>query len=156
MNQNILKKIILGGLFLVPFVAFLVSSDLFFPFITTKAFAWRIIVEIVLALWVVLTLIAPEYRPKKSPLLYALLTFILIIGVADVFGVAPIKSFWSNFERMEGFISLLHLGAFFVVAGSMFKEREWKWWWNTSLVASGFMVVYCVGQLLGILTIHQG
>src|SRR6185312_14913514 len=130
--------------------------SLFFPFITTKAFAWRIIIEIVFGLWLILCLVAPEYRPKKSPILYSYLAFLVIIGVADIFGVAPIKSFWSNFERMEGFISLLHLGAFLLVTGSMFKEREWKWWWDTSLAVSAIMVVYCFFQLLGVLAIHQG
>jgi len=156
MNQNILKKIILGGLFLVPFIPFLVSGSLFFPFITTKAFAWRIIVEVIFALWIVLACVDPEYRLKKSPILYSFLAFIVIIGLADAFGVAPLKSMWSNFERMEGFVSLFHLGAFFIVTGSMFKEREWKWWWNTNLIASAIMVVYCFFQLLGVLAIHQG
>jgi O-antigen ligase/tetratricopeptide (TPR) repeat protein len=156
MNQNTLKKIIIGGLFLVPFIPFLVSGSLFFPFITTKAFAWRVIVEIILGLWIVLACIAPEYRPKKSPILYAFIAFLFIIGLADFFGVSPIQSFWSNFERMEGFISLLHLGAFFIVSASMFKEREWKAWWNTNLAASAAMVVYCFFQLLGVLAIHQG
>lgn len=156
MNKDILKKGIIWGLFLVPFMPLLVSSSFFFPFITTKAFAWRMIVEIVFALWLILCLVAPEYRPKKSPILYSYLAFLIIIGLADAFGVAPIKSFWSNFERMEGFISLLHLGAFILVTGSMFKEREWKWWWDTSLAASAIMVVYCLFQLLGVLAIHQG
>ena len=156
MNQNILKKIIYAGLFFVPFIPFLVSGSLFFPFITTKAFAWRIIVEIVFGLWIILACINPEYRLKKSPILYAFIGFLLIIGLADIFGVASIKSFWSNFERMEGFVSLLHLGAFFVVVGSMFKQKEWKWWWNTNLVASALMVLYCFFQLLGVLAIHQG
>ncbi|MDB5266928.1 MAG: hypothetical protein JWN89_743 [Parcubacteria group bacterium] len=154
--QKYLKNIIYIGLFLVPFVPFLVSGNFFFPFITTKAFAWRIIVEVVFAAWVLLALVAPEYRPKRSLILYALLAFIAIIGVADLFGVAPLKSFWSNYERMEGFITLLHLGAFFLIIGSFFKEKEWNWWWNANLIASFIMVLYCFSQLLGITAIHQG
>ncbi|MDO8589665.1 MAG: O-antigen ligase family protein [bacterium] len=156
MNKQIPRNIILVGLFLVPFVPFLVSSSLFFPFITTKAFTWRIIVEIVFAVWVLLALYDVDSRPKKSVILYAVVGFLVIVGVADLFGVAPVKSFWSNFERMEGFITLLHLGMFFVVTSSVFREIDWKRWWNVSLVASFLMVLYCILQIIGLRAINQG
>lgn len=156
MNKQTLRNAIFAGLFLIPFIPFLVSSSLFFPFITTKAFAFRIVVEIVFALWMVLMLLNDEYRPKRSLVMYGVLTFLLVIGIANIFGVEPIKSFWSNFERMEGYITLLHLGGLFLVTGSVFQAREWKWWWNTSLVASLIMVFYCLFQLSGNLEIHQG
>ncbi len=159
-NNVIMRKylslIVYGGLFAVPFVPFLVSSSLFFPFITTKVFAWRVIVEVVFAAWVLLALVDPEARPKKSPVLYAIGAFLLLIGLADLLGVAPLKSFWSNFERMEGYISLLHLGAFFLVISSFFREQNWRQWWNTTLAASFVMVGYSVFQLLGVFTINQG
>ncbi|MDO8471318.1 MAG: O-antigen ligase family protein [bacterium] len=156
MNKHYLRLIILYGLFAIPFIPFLVSSSLFFPFITTKAFAWRIIVEIIFAGWILLALQDADYRPKKSLILYSLFIFLGIIGLADLFGVAPIKSFWSNFERMEGFITLLHLGMFFIVISSVFKEIDWKRWWNVSLLASFLMVLYSVLQLIGLKTINQG
>jgi O-antigen ligase/tetratricopeptide (TPR) repeat protein len=155
MNRNILKWIIYGGLFLIPFVPFLVFSSFYFPFITSKAFVWRIIVELVLASWILLAVLEPKYRPKKSIVLYCFIAFTFIIGVADAFGVSPIKSFWSNFERMEGYITILHLLGLFFVMASMFAENEWKKWWNTSLVASFFMSLYCLLQLAGVLDIHQ-
>lgn len=156
MNKQTLQRVIFAGLFLVPFIPFLVSSSFFFPFIVFKAFTWRLIIEIIFVAWIVLALLEPEYRPRKSLVLYCLLTFLFIIGLADIFGVDPSRSFWSNFERMEGFISLLHLGAFFLVAGSMFNEELWRKWWNTSLIASFGMVIYGVFQLAGVLTINQG
>ena len=156
MNKQILKNIIFTGLFLVPFIPFLVSSSFFFPFITTKAFTWRIIIEIIFAAWIILALFDTEVHPKKSVISYAVLIFLGVIGLADLFGVAPIKSFWSNFERMEGFITLIHLGMFFFVISSVFKEVDWKRWWNTSLVASFVMVLYCLLQIIGLKTINQG
>src|SRR3990167_9163107 len=108
--QNALRKIVFTGLFLIPFVPFSVSSAFFFPFITTKAFVWRSIVEIIFAAWVLLVLSDASYRPRRSIIFYSVFGFIAVIGLADIFSVAPIKSFWSNFERMEGYITLLHLG----------------------------------------------
>jgi len=156
MPTRYLKYIIFAGLFAIPFVPFLVFSSFFFPFITAKAFAWRIIIEMIFAAWVLLALLDASYRPKRSIVLYSVLGFLAIIGLADLFGVAPIKSFWSNFERMEGYITLLHLGVFFVVISSVFKEIDWKRWWNVSLLASLVMVLYSVLQITGLKTINQG
>ncbi|MBX4199184.1 O-antigen ligase family protein [Candidatus Parcubacteria bacterium] len=154
--QKHLKTIIYIGLFAIPFVPFLVSSSLFFPFITTKAFAWRIIVEVIFAAWALLALANAEYRPKRSFILYALLAFVAVIGVADIFGAAPMKSFWSNAERMEGYVTLLHLTMLYLVGSSFFRELDWRRWWQVSLGASALMSIYCIFQLLGVLEIHQG
>ena len=156
MFSQTLRRVVFVGLFAIPLIPFLVSSSLFFPFITTKAFAWRIIVEIIFAGWILLALQDADYRPKKSLILYSLFIFLGIIGLADLFGVAPLKSFWSNFERMEGYITLLHLGMFFLVISSVFKEVDWKRWWNVSLLTSFLMVLYSVLQLIGLKTINQG
>src|SRR3989338_3383169 len=156
MFSQTLRRVVFVGLFAIPLIPFLVFSDFFFPFITTKAFTWRIIIEIVFAAWVLLVLLDASYRPKRSLILYSLFIFLGIIGLADLLGVAPLKSFWSNFERMEGFITLLHLGMFFVVISSVFKEVDWKRWWNVSLVASFLMVLYCILQIIGLKAINQG
>ena len=54
------------GVFLVPFIPLIVASSMFFPFITGKNFAFRIIVEVLFALWLLLALRNPEIRPKRS------------------------------------------------------------------------------------------
>ncbi|MEX1003137.1 MAG: hypothetical protein WDZ35_13550, partial [Crocinitomicaceae bacterium] len=155
MNTQTLRRIVIAGLFLVPFIPFLVSGSFFFPFIVLKAFTWRIIVEVIFVAWLLLALLDERYRPKKSCLLYTVLAFLVVVGVANLFGVAPLKSFWSNFERMEGFISLLHLGAFFLVASSVFDEGLWQKWWKTSLVASLLMAFYALFQVLGVISPNQ-
>ncbi len=155
MNRQTLKSIVVGGLFLVPFIPFLTYSSFFFPYVTTKAFAWRFVVEIIFALWLVLAAMVPAYRPKKTMLLYAALAFLAVIGVADLLGVAPLKSFWSNYERMDGFVSLLHLGAYFIVAGAVMTEELWNKWWKTELIASLLVGGHALLQLLGTLRLAQ-
>jgi O-antigen ligase/Flp pilus assembly protein TadD len=155
--EKILRGVVLGGVFLLPFIVLYVSQSLFFPFITGKNFAFRIIVEIITGAWIALAIANPAYRPRRSMLLYAFAAFVLIIGVADIFGVYPLKSFWSNFERMEGWVTLAHLLAYFVVASSILNtERLWKQWWHTSLGVSVIVSVYALFQLLGFITINQG
>src|SRR3989338_6790263 len=85
------------GVFLMPFVPLVISSSLFFPFITGKGFAFRIIVEIIFACWLLLALRKPEFRPQKSALLFCVAAFLGVIFLADLFAENPFKAFWSNF-----------------------------------------------------------
>jgi O-antigen ligase/Flp pilus assembly protein TadD len=157
MSNNYLKYTILAGLFVVPFVALIISSSLFFPFITGKAFVFRLIVEIIFACYLVLAIRDQSYRPKFSWILGALIAFLVVMGVADLFAVNPLKAFWSNFERMEGYITLLHLGAYFLVMSSVLKTQSlWNKLLATSLGASAIMAIYSFMQLAGKITINQG
>ena len=118
-----LRYIIYGGIFAIPFIPLYVSSSMFFPFITGKNFAFRIIVEIIFALWAILALQDKTARPKRSYLLYSVLALVVIDGLATAFSLNLYRSFWSNYERMDGYINILHLGAYFLVLISVFKEK---------------------------------
>jgi O-antigen ligase/tetratricopeptide (TPR) repeat protein len=155
--KNTLKWGVIGGLFAVPFVPFIVSSSMLFPFITGKGFMFRIIIEIVAALYILLALSDVEYRPKLSLITKAVLVFTGVVFVADLLGENPAKSLWSNYERMEGFVLIAHLAVYYMVASSVFHTKEW-WdkFWNTSLIASGLISAYGFLQLAGLATINQG
>ena len=145
------------GVFLVPFIPLIVASSMFFPFITGKNFAFRIIVEVLFALWLLLALRNPEIRPKRSFILLGVTAFLSIVLLADIGAENPFKAFWSNFERMEGFITLIHLGAYFLVASSVLSEE--KWWhrfFATSVGVSAFLGIYGLLQLGGKIVINQG
>src|SRR3989344_1828958 len=98
MSNNQLRYVILAGLFIIPFVPLVVSTSLFFPFITGKAFVFRILVEIIFACYLVLAVREAEYRPKFSWILGAFMAFLAVMGVADFFAINSYKAFWSNFE----------------------------------------------------------
>jgi O-antigen ligase len=75
-------------------------------------------------------------RPKKSAMLYVLGGFMIILLLATLNSINPTRSMWSNFERMEGFVTMLYMAALFVVASSTIRFREWPWVMNTSIVIS--------------------
>jgi O-antigen ligase/tetratricopeptide (TPR) repeat protein len=157
MSNNQLKYIILAGLFAIPFVPLIVTSSLFFPFITGKAFVFRLIVEIIFAVWLVLALRDQSFRPKFSWVLGSLVAFLVVMGMADFFGENSYKAFWSNYERMEGYITLLHLGAYFLVSISILRTQEiWNRLLATSVGASAIMAFYSFLQLAGKIQINQG
>lgn len=142
---------------IVPFIAFLIfGGSTFFPYIVGKNFAFRIAVEIMFAGWVVLALIDPIYRPKKSYLLGALAAFVGIITLAAIFGENPAKSFWSNFERMEGVVTYFHLFAYFIAASTvLIVAGKWRSYLNLHLIAGVMMALYAVLQWAGDITIVQ-
>lgn len=145
------------GLFTIPFTVLFVADWLYFPFITGKNFAFRVIVEIVFALWVFVALYQPEFRPRKSLALILGALFVVAIGISTLLAETPAKAFWSNFERMEGYITILHLAAYTVVLTSMLKTEEWwKRFFQVSLGVSFLVALYAILQLTGALTINQG
>lgn len=155
--KQILYYSVLTGLFLIPFIPFLVPTSMFFPFITGKGFAFRILTEIVFGLYVLLALYEPEYRPKDSWITRAVTLFTICAFVADIFGQNPYKSLWSNYERMEGFVLIAHLFLYYITASSFFRTNaDWKKFFNISIFASVLMSFYAVTQLLGISNINQG
>lgn len=155
--EKTLRNIALGCVFAVPFVVLIISSGLFFPFITGKNFAFRILVEIAVGAWIPLALVYAHYRPRRSWVLGVFALFVLAIGVSDIFGVNPAKSIWSNFERMEGWVTLAHLFAYFVVATSILNtEKLWRAFWHTTLFVSALVALRGLLQLAGLLTINQG
>src|SRR5690606_17155063 len=104
--NDFLKVLVFGGIFLIPFLPVYVENDFFFPFITGKNFAFRIIVEVVFAAWVLLALLDKTYRPRFSWLLAGFSSLLVVMFFANLFGEHPPSSFWSNFERMDGYVTL--------------------------------------------------
>ena len=138
------------------FVPLYVANPLFFPFITGKNFAFRIIIELVFTAWLMLLLFDREYRPKRSWIFVSLSALVIIASLASIFGANPYRSFWSNYERMDGLVTLLHLVAYFLVLISVFKtESLWKWFWNTNFVVATLVALYGVAQIAGMVAINQ-
>lgn len=154
--KDILRSTVLVGIFAIPFLPLIVSNTLFFPFITGKNFAFRIIVEVIFAAWALLALMDAAYRPRFSWILGGFVWFVVVIFAADIFGVSPHKSLWSNYERMEGFVTLFHLFLYFVVLGaSLTTEKLWKAFLNTSIAVAVLMSMYAFGQIFGFISIEQ-
>ena len=157
--NTVLRYIVLGGIFLIPLlIPFIISKSMFFPFITGKNFAFRVIVEIIFGAWLILVWRDAAYRPRFSWILAALTVFVSIVAIADIFGENPLQSLWSNYERMDGLVTLLHLYALFLVAGSTLQDSRilWRRFLQISLFASVIICVYGIFQLLGYITINQG
>jgi len=159
-------SVVMVALFAIPFVPFLVTDTWLFPFITGKNFTFRILVEIAVVFWALLAVVDKSYRPRFSWLLPVLASLAGIMLVANLLGENPAKSFWSVFERMDGYVTLVHWMLLTVVLGSVLKDRRinflgfkttaWQVFFGTVLVASTLVVFKAMGQLAGTEAITQG
>lgn len=163
--QSFIKKVVWVCLAIIPFIALHVAdggtfdviswftgTGLFFPFISGKNLLFRFLVEIALAGWAVLALYDSSYRIniRKSPIMIAYSLFIVVLLLADLFGVDRERSMWSNFERMEGFVGHIHFFAYFFVLTVMLRTLpEWQKMWKIFLASNVLVLVYAYGQLLG-------
>ncbi len=145
--NDFLKVLVYGGLFAVPFLTMYVANDYFFPYITGKNFAFRIIVEMTLVAWVVLALTDVKYRPKFSWVTATFAIFLVVMFFANLFGVHPYSSFWSNFERMDGYITIVHLFFYVLILGSVLTTKSsWNYYLNTILVVAFIVSMYGLSQ----------
>ncbi|MDP2650356.1 MAG: O-antigen ligase family protein, partial [bacterium] len=148
--RDLLKWTVYAGIFAVPFVVLLVTESLFFPYITGKNFAFRIIVEVTFAAWILLALYEPQYRPRFSWILAAFTAFLAVIFLADLLGAYPPKSLWSNFERMEGFVTLIHVFFYFLVTASALTTHTlWNRFFATTLGVASVLVFVAFTELAG-------
>src|ERR1700744_709349 len=157
MSEKILRWIVLIGIFITPFICLVVSTWLFFPYITGKNFLFRVIVEAITFCWLGLCLINPKYRPRSNWIFGSFLIFIVIMAIADAQGVNPFKSFWSNFERMDGWVTIAHLFCYTVVAACVINaEKLWRRLFELSIAISVFVDLWGFSQILGVVSLGQG
>ncbi|MDP3710662.1 MAG: O-antigen ligase family protein [bacterium] len=155
--EKVLLWIVRVGLCLIPFLPFYVESSMLFPFITGKNFAFRIIIEFIFIAWVGLILISPAYRPRLTTLFKAVTIFVGIVFLADLLGPNPYRSFFSNYERMEGFMMIFHLYLYFLMLVSVFrKKRDWLVFFNIVLFAGLAVSYIALLQRLGLRVSIQG
>ncbi|MBI4114604.1 MAG: O-antigen ligase family protein [Candidatus Niyogibacteria bacterium] len=135
----------------MPFTLLVVSGNAFFPFISTKNFLFRGLVEIAAAGWIGLLFINPRsYWPRRSLVFIA---FGILIGaafLATIFSTDPSYSFWSNYERMEGFIGYIHLFLLFLtLAGLFHRRKDWFILFGISIGVSAIMSFYGLLEYFG-------
>jgi O-antigen ligase len=123
MNKKIVSFVFVSLVIVTLLTPFWVFKDLLFPFVTSKAFYLRILVELTLPFYLYLFLRYPQYRPSfKNPVSISILAFFLFNLISGFFGVNPLRSIWGNFERMGGVFYLAHLSLLYfylVMIGQM-------------------------------------
>ena len=119
---------------------------LWFPFITAKAIVFRLLLDLAFLPWLLLLIIDPAARPRWNRSAVMMVLTLLALLIADIGSAQPKAAFFSNFERMEGFVAWAYLGLFFFMMRSVMPGRAsiiFRW----CLVASSIIV--CLIAFIG-------
>ncbi|NBD74426.1 tetratricopeptide repeat protein [Patescibacteria group bacterium] len=147
--SNTLRILVLAGIYALPFIVLYVAGSMFFPFITGKNFVFRILIEVVFVAWVLLALLDPRYRPKLSYIWIALSILVGSLLISTLLSPNTFKSFWSNFERMEGWITFAHLWMYFTAAAAVLQsEKHWQTFFNITLGVAGYLGITALFQIV--------
>lgn len=153
--QSLLIRLIRVGLFAIPFFALLIVTSFPEAAETPKVFAFRITVEILTGLWLTLLVFFPQYRPRRSWVLTAFALFVMVMALADAQGVDRFNSFWSP-TRLVGWITLIHLFAYIVIASSMLTtDKLWLSLFRLSLAISVLVSIFGILELLNLSPLHR-
>ena len=136
---------------------FLFSSRFFFPFISTKTFYFRLMVEIALVLYIVLAIADKRFRPKITKLSVAIFILLGVFIVTSLLGINFYRSFWGNTERGEGLLTFSHVIAYFVMLTGMLQERkQWERYFFASIFVSLAISLYAMLQKYGATFVVSG
>ena len=139
-----------AGLALLLLTPLVVTMQTVFPWVVGKAVYARVIIEVLFALWAALALVNPSFRPPRSWILALLLLGLLWSVIAGVFGVSPVRSVWSNYERMQGLFDAAHWVALAVVLAATCRDMR-----NLLPVLNIHIGIGAVVALLAIARFHE-
>ncbi len=135
-------------LFVAPLALFNVDKTMPFPYVTGPSFGWRLLVEVAFILWASAAILNKKYWINlQSPITIALICFVVIVGISNIFGLNPYLSFWSNAERMDGYIGLIHLFLFYLAGVGLLTSNR--------LVYGYLFYLTMVGLLISIIGLGQ-
>jgi len=135
-------RIFLAAAFAV--TPFLYLNSLYFPYISGKAYVFRLLVELATFFWVLLITRRPEYLPNlKNPLFLSLFVFVGGLIVTALLGVDVVVSLFGTLERSDGIIQFAHLALAFVMLVSLFRDIKYRdLFFNAFLGAAAALALY--------------
>lgn len=137
-----LARYLLLGTVFVPFVFY---RGVFFPYVTTRALVFRVLVGLagLVFLWQLLVrdVEAPDAR---DPLLWALLAWLVAGALSALLSPATHHSLYGSMERMWGVSQWAHLFLFYLLVRTYFDGAWWGRFLRATLMVSVAVALYAV------------
>ena len=145
-----LKGLIWFCLAVILFSPLYISSHLFFPFIVTKTIVFMIATEVMFVVYLLLAWKDSEYRLRVNMVVVLIAIYIGVLTLASALGNDFYRGFWSNNERSDGILLLIHLFLLSWVLTSFFRKiKDWLVVFDVFLVASFCVSVVALDQFFG-------
>ena len=138
------------GLALVLLTPLVWAPETYHPFAAGKAAYARSLIAVTFALWTLLAVRSPRWRPPPGAILAALAASLAVAALSAWFGASPQRSLWSTYTRMEGLVDNAHWFAFALVLAGTLRGADG---WNRLLNAN--LAVGLVGALVTVARFHM-
>jgi O-antigen ligase len=123
-------------------IPLIVTNDLAFIFITGKNFTFRVTVEVLFALYILLMVYAPQYQPRFSWILVSFALFLFFSCISAIYGIDPGFSFLGSYQRMDGVVTIAHLFIYFIVLSHVIKtENAWSYVFYASITVATIVAI---------------
>ncbi|MBU1137052.1 O-antigen ligase family protein [Patescibacteria group bacterium] len=145
--EKFLKYLIWTGLIGICSIPLIVNGNYYFPYITFKTLAFKIAVEVLFLAYLALAVKKPEYRPKLNFVLLLFISYLAVVFISSLSAGTFYSSFWSNNERSEGLLLLLHLLLYLIVLSGFIRgTKQWLVILEASFLSSIFVSFLALGQ----------
>lgn len=149
-NHRHLVTAIKIGLALILFTPLILLQSFYFPFIVPRNLFFRLLVDVIFALYLYLSIVDLNFRPKFNKGFILFFLFVLSLTISSLLGGHFVYSFWSNFERMDGLVNWLHIILYIIVLLGIFKNKEqWHSFFKISLISALISALIALGQRFG-------
>lgn len=118
-----------------------------YPYAVPKTAFFEAVIELIFALWIALAISDKRYRPRMTPLAWAVAIYLGLLSITAFTGVDTWRSFFSDIERAFGIVGYIHLAALALVVSSLSAEIPWKKLWYASFGTTLFTVAIAIIQL---------
>ena len=106
--KNYLDFILKFLLIVTLLVPLIVTESAFFPYVTGKAIYARTLIQISFLVWIIRLITAEKIYLSFSWLVFFAVGLTAVSILTSLFGVSFTHSLWSNYERMQGLIDMIH------------------------------------------------
>ncbi|MFH0874148.1 MAG: O-antigen ligase family protein [Candidatus Komeilibacteria bacterium] len=146
--EPIIGRVIHVGVLAIFFLPLYLNSSFYFPFITPRNFAFRIIVEILFGLYLILLLTDwKKYSVGKSKIIGLMAVFFVWLTLASILNFDFWIGFWGNYERMDGLLNAYHLLAFLIILVGFYRHKDnWIQLFHVTFFVSFIVSFIALGQ----------
>lgn len=138
-------RLIFGSLLVLATLYPLVVNPFYAPIFTMfKLLILRLITLVMISAWLVKAVKKGTFTFTSHPLNFSILAFIGIAALSTIFSINPLVSFFGEYARWEGLLTLINYGLIYLVAQSWAAEpREIRY--LAFGLAAGALIVSALG-----------
>lgn len=135
-----IARALLHATALVPII---VIPGFFFPYVSTRAVYFRVLVQLATAILLYLVVRRRvTVGSRRDVVLAALVAWVAANALAAAFGASPVRSFFGDLERMGGVWFWLHLAAYYVLLRTFFGPAQWLHFFRLQVGVAAVVATY--------------